>query len=46
MKYVHTKASASYSLGFGLPGGVSPSISVSPADGNQWTAAAFATFNH
>lgn len=46
MKYVHTKATMSYSLGFGLPGGVSPSISVSPADGNQWSTAAFATFNH
>jgi hypothetical protein len=46
MKYVHTKASTSYSIGFGLPGGVSPSISVSPADGNQWSTAAYATFNH
>jgi len=45
-KYVHTKASTSYSLGFGLPGGVSPSISVSPTDGNQWSVAAFATFSH
>jgi hypothetical protein len=46
MKYVHTKGSTSYSMGFSVPGGMGPSISVSPADSNQWTAAAFATFNH
>ncbi len=46
MKYVHTKGSASYSLGFSVPGGVGPSISVSPSDSNQWSTAAFATFNH
>jgi hypothetical protein len=46
-KYVHTKGSTSYSLGFGVGGfGIGPSISVNPADGNQWQAAAFATFNH
>lgn len=46
MKYVHTKGFTSYSLGFGLPGGLSPRISVSPADANQWSVAAFATFSH
>jgi hypothetical protein len=47
MKYVHTKGSADYSLGFGLGGfGVSPSISVRPSDGNQWQAAAYAEFSH
>jgi hypothetical protein len=47
MKYVHTKGSTDYSIGFGLGGfGVGPSISVKPSDGNQWQAAAFASFNH
>jgi hypothetical protein len=46
MKYVHTKGSGSYSLGFSIPGGVGASISVSPADSNQWATAAFADFNH
>lgn len=46
MKYVHTKGSTSYSIGFSVPGGIGPSISVSPADTNQWSTAAFATFNH
>lgn len=46
MKYVHTKGSTSYSLGFTVPSGMGPSISVSPSDGNQWSVAAFATFNH
>ena len=46
MKYVHTKGSTSYSLGFSVPGGFGPSISVSPSDSNQWSTAAFATFNH
>lgn len=45
-KYIHTKGSTSYSLGFTVPSGMGPSISVSPADGNQWSASAFATFNH
>jgi hypothetical protein len=45
-KYVHTKGSTSYSLGFTVPSGAGPSISVSPADGNQWSTAAFAAFNH
>jgi hypothetical protein len=46
MKYLHTKGSTSYSLGFTVPSGMGPSISVSPADSNQWSTAAFATFNH
>ena len=46
MKYVHTKGSGSYSLGFSLPGGIGSSISVSPADSNQWATAAYATFSH
>lgn len=46
MKYVHTKGSASYRLGFSVPGAFGPSISVSPADSSQWSTAAFATFNH
>lgn len=46
MKYVHTKGSMSYSIGFSVPTGMGPSISVSPGDNNQWSAAAFATFNH
>jgi len=46
MKYVHTKGSTSYRLGFSVPGGFGPSISVSPADDQQWSTAAFATFNH
>ena len=44
-KYVHTKGNGSYSLGFSIPGG-GPSISVTPADSNQWSVAAFATYNH
>jgi hypothetical protein len=46
MKYVHTKGSTSYSIGFSVPSGMGPSISISPADNNQWSTAAFATFNH
>lgn len=46
MKYVHTKGSGSYSLGFSIPGGVGTSITVSPADSNQWSTAAFADFSH
>jgi hypothetical protein len=46
MKYIHTKGSTSYSVGFSLPTGAGPSISISPADNNQWSTAAFATFNH
>jgi hypothetical protein len=46
MKYVHTKGSTKYSIGFSVPTGMGPSISVSPADNNEWSTAAFATFNH
>lgn len=46
MKYVHTKGSTAYRLGFSVPGAFGPSISVSPADENQWSTAAFASFNH
>jgi hypothetical protein len=46
IKYVHTKGSTSYSLGFTVPTGAGPTISISPADANQWSTAAFAAFNH
>lgn len=46
MKYVHTRGSTSYRLGFSVPGGFGPSISVAPADEQQWSVAAFASFNH
>lgn len=46
MKYVHTRGTGSYSLGFSIPGGIGTSISVSPPDSNQWATAAYATFSH
>jgi hypothetical protein len=46
MKYVHTRGSTSYRLGFSVPVSFGPSITVSPPDNNQWSTAAFATFNH
>jgi hypothetical protein len=45
MHYFHTKGTGSYSLGFGFSG-ITPTVSISPADSNQWSIAAYGRFSH